>query len=296
MPSKLRGVLLGYLLLLTGCVALPGPSPDPDDAELLASIEIIQDCEECPEMVVVGPGTFTMGHWVSATKNDAVPVHDVTFDYSFAVGRFEVTNGEWLACVAAHECRNTESTQDGLSNEPVVGMSWNDTQGYVNWLSDVTGNRYRLLSEAEWEYAARAGTQTYFYNGNRSSRLCEIANVPDRTLGRHYTDLGARWWEVGVHGCDDGYAGIAPAGMFRPNSFGLHDMIGNAREWTEDCYHPNYDRAPSDGSAVDSENCELRVLRGGTYLLVGTGVLFQRFGGSPDGPGNYGLRVARDMD
>ena len=137
-------------------------------------------------------------------------------------------------------------------------MNWDDARAYARWLSGKTGREYRLLSESEWEYAARAGTTTRYYWGDGSSGQCDYANGADRTAKRQESE-----WTVAD--CDDGHYRTAPVGSFKANAFGLHDMFGNVWEWARDCWNDSYAGAPSDGDAWESGNCGRRVLRGGSW-------------------------------
>ena len=144
---------------------------------------------------------------------------------------------------------------------PVVCVSWEDAKAYVKWLSRETGERYRLLSESEWEYVARAGTGTSWYWGDGESGQCTHANGADRALKRRYGD-----WKWTVASCDDGRIHTAPVGSYAANGFGLHDVLGNAWEWVEDCWHESYAGAPKDGRAwTGGGDCGRRVLRGGSW-------------------------------
>ncbi len=206
-----------------------------------------KDCDPCPEMVVVPPGSFLMGdlHGVGYFSEKAIRA--VRIDYVFAVGKFEVTFDQWTACVSDGGCNGyrPDDLGWGRSDRPVVHVSWQDAKTYVTWLRRKTGKRYRLLSEAEWEYAARAMSRTMFAWGN--------------SIGSGYANCdgcGSLW--------DDDLT--APVGSFAPNAFGLHDMHGNVYEWVEDCWHADYRGAPSDGSAWTSGGvCQVRILRGGSY-------------------------------
>ena len=241
-----------------------------------------KDCADCPEMVMIPAGSFEMGSPTSEIGrfDDEGPQHRVSVR-SFAAGKFEVTRGQFAAFVAASghnagtECYTFESSKyekrsgrnwqnPGYSqadSHPVVCVNWDDARAYVAWLSRKTGKSYRLLSEAEWEYAARAGTTTARYWGESPDQACSYANVMDAT-GK--SQVPGVTWEV--HKCTDGHAYTAPAGSFKPNAFGLYDMIGNAWEGTEDCWNNNYTGAPSDGSAWASGQCSVgRVLRGGSW-------------------------------
>jgi formylglycine-generating enzyme required for sulfatase activity len=145
-------------------------------------------------------------------------------------------------------------------DHPVVCVSWNDAREYLKWLSEKANQSYRLPSEAEWEYAARAGTTTARFWGERSDQACAFANVADKSLKSKYPDFP---WPI--HECDDRHVYTAPGGTFKANAFGLLDMLGNAWEWTEDCYNDSYKGAPSDGSAWTDGDCGGRVLRGGSW-------------------------------
>ena len=258
-----------------GGVAVEDPPP-PDEFEVG---KVFADCDHCPEMVVVPAGRFTMGSPSSEEGrfNNEGPQHEVAFDSPFAVGVYEVTRGEFARFVSATG-RSTGNScwtfEDGERKErsgrswrspgfsqsdmhPAVCVSWDDAQAYASWLSRETGESYRLLSEAEWEYVARAGTGTARYWGASASGQCRYANGADAGSGLDWaTD------------CDDGYARTSPVGIFDPNGFGLHDVLGNAWEWIEDCWHENYARAPRDGRAWLESNggeCSRRVLRGGSW-------------------------------
>ena len=203
-----------------------------------------RECADtCPEMVVVPPGSFMMGS--PETDKDRVkdegPQHKITIAKPFAVSKFEVTFAEWDLCVWLGGCRNPASDAGwGRARRPVVNVSWDDAQEYVAWLSRLTGKPYRLLTEAEWEYAARAGTTTVYSWGD---------------------DFGEG--NANCNWC--GNARTAPVGSYKPNAFGLHDMEGNALEWVQDCFD-NYKNTPTDGSAHGEVKALCpRVLRGGSW-------------------------------
>ena len=210
--------------------------------------EVFRDCADCPEMVVVPAGSYTMGSPLDEPGrwNDEGPRHRVTIGRPFAVGRYEVTFAEWDACRRAGGCTHTANDKGwGRGNQPAIHVSWKDAQEYVGWVSEKTGQPYRLLSESEWEYAARAKTDSPYYWGAE-------AGEGRANCGR----CGGRW----------GREKTAPAGSFPPNGFGLFDMSGNVWEWVEDCGHPDYTGAPSDGSAwLKPGDCRLRMLRGGSW-------------------------------
>ena len=218
-----------------------------------------RDCPECPEMVVIPKGSFIMGSSEGEPERaaDEGPQHEVTIGYGLAVGKFEVTFAEWDACVVSGGCNGYRPEDEGWGRDrrPVINVSWNDAQAYVKWLSQKTGQKYRLLSESEWEYAARGGTQTPFWWGNTIS--LEHANYN------------------GNYPYNNGVIGInrrrtVEVGGFRFNSFGLHDTAGNVFEFAGDCYHKNYDNAPINGMEQSSVDCVSRVVRGGSWLNTPT--------------------------
>ncbi len=240
-----------------------------------------RDCAACPEMVVVPSGSFNMGSNVSYLTGH-LPVHRVTIQRDFAVGIHEVTFAEWDACVEAGGCQyRPDDAGWGRGRRPVVHIDWFDAKDYLHWLSVVTGKEYRLLSEAEWEYAARAGSKEQYSWGNAIGR--NRANC---------SGCGSQW---------DG-ATTAPVGSFEPNAFGLHDMHGNAFEWVEDCAFETYNGAPSDGSAWLSPNekdCWQRIARGGSYfndpISVTASYRYPSYTGEHLRDKATGFRVAREL-
>ncbi len=215
-----------------------------------------------PEMVVLPAGRFRMG-CVSGRDcdDDETLVHEVRIAQPFAMSKYEVTFAQWDACVADGGCGGYEPDDWGWGrgNRPVIEVSWKDAMGYVQWLSRKTGARYRLPSEAEWEYASRSGSTTKYHFGDDESQLCRYANHADRS-----TDFSWR-----NESCSDGVGiGTAEVGSYRPNDFGLYDMHGNVWEWVADCWNVSYAGAPSDGSAWISGDCGSRILRGGSWFSV----------------------------
>ena len=221
--------------------------------------KVFRDCPDCPEMVEIPAGSFDMGssNLEVGHQNDETPQHRVNVK-AFALGKYEVTMGQFAAFIHEtgldddNDCyaspgkgnwRNPGFPQS--DNQPVVCVNWNEAQAYAQWLSKKTGKQYRLPSEAEWEYAARAGTTTARYWGN------DIGHGNANCDG-----CGSQW--------DDKQT--APAGSFAPNTFGLYDMLGNAGEWVDDSYHESYNGAPADGSTWDGGNSERHVFRGGSWF------------------------------
>ena len=305
----------------------PGVSPPPPvDRPRPVAASGFRDCDDCPEMAVVPAGTFRMGCvWGDECRNNEHPVHDVEVA-SFALSKYEVTRGQFAAFVAAtdHVARGCyvhvwdvrsfardrwkwETDQQASwevpgfeqqAIEPVVCVSWEDAKAYVRWLSRETGQDYRLPSEAEWEYAARAGTTTPFYWGTRVNEHCSHANGTDRTAERTFRRRSSIFaWRSSD--CTDGVARTAAVGSYSPNAFGLYDMAGNVDELVEDCWHDNYSGAPRDGSAWTSGgDCSRRVGRGGSWNWRVEDLRSAARGGPRAGfrSSTYGFRVARTLD
>jgi formylglycine-generating enzyme required for sulfatase activity len=202
--------------------------------------------KDCFEMIVIPAGEFMMGSAETEKDryDDEGPQHKVTIARPFAVSKFDVTFADWDACVSVGGCPQVSDSGLGRGTRPVINVTWDDARDYVAWLSKMTGQPYRLLTEAEWEYAARARNTTAYYWGD------EIGEGNANCLG-----CGSQW---------DGKQ-TAPVGSFPANAFGLHDMAGNVYQWVEDCYHDDYYEAPTVGSAWIIGDCSRRVLRGGAW-------------------------------
>ena len=248
-----------------------------------------RDCEGmwCPELVVVPVGSYMMGSRASETgrDDDEGPVHRVTIGEAFAVGVHEVTFAEWDACRRGGGCSHTPDDKGwGRGSRPIINVSWEDAQEYVRWLSRETGKRYRLLTESEWEYVARAGTTTPFHYG--ATITTEQANYN------------------GSYRYGSGRKGIfrrktMPVSSFPANAFGLHDVHGNVWEWVEDCWHQSYRGAPADGSAWTSGgDCARPVLRGGSWFSTPQNLRSAFRSRYPTGfrIGYVGFRVARTLN
>lgn len=269
-PPSARWAVTVFCAGALGCVLA---APAHAQSSAAAPGTTFRDCPACPEMVVLPKGDFMMGS--TDGKYDEKPVHRVTIAKPFAVGKFEVTWDEWDACVGEAACDNGPVMEAGGDNgwgkgrRPVIEVSWSDAGRYVAWLnSKVEGEPYRVLSEAEWEYAARAGTSTQYHWGDTyEPSKANISNV------------------------------MVPVGQYDPNAFGLHDMHGNVLEWVQDCYLESYEGAPADGSPIpDTADC-LRVVRSGSWSY-GPRVLraADRYGLPPtDRNRILGFRVARSL-
>ncbi len=270
---------------------------------------ILKDCTVCPELVVLPKGSFEMGSTLADvdSRSHELPRRRVTIGKHLAVGRFEVTRAEFVAFLSSlasdsqknyRKCKvwapdrpySPWSERDEHSwlspgfeqsgEHPVTCVSWHDAQSYVAWLNNTAAPHkgYRLLSEAEWEYAARAGkgNQRYPWGADlRESQLCAWANLGDKSFKNKMPGKGN--WEVAA--CDDQYPFTAPGKAFKPNAFGLYNMHGNVWEWVQDIWHDSYDGAPADGSAWVSPNGQTqarralgrwtgKVLRGGSWASL----------------------------
>ena len=258
--------------ILSGKGFIPDPdgyrSDDPPPAQRPspAAGQTIKDCADCPEMVVLPAGSFEMG---SNENWDERPVHRVNVP-SFLIGKTEVTQGQWKAVMGSNPSFFNTCGDDC----PVEQVSWNDAQDFARRLSQKTGKQYRLPSEAEWEYAARAGSSTKWSFGDNESQLGDYA-----------------WFR------DNSQSKTQRVAQKRPNAFGLFDMHGNVWEWVQDCWHGNYTGAPTEGSAWTTAclDSNYRVLRGGSWNYGPANLRSaNRNRDTPDDRNiNYGLRLAR---
>ena len=237
---------------------------------------VIRDCPTCPAMTVLPAGRFTQGSDRADAPPFEKPLHWVIIGQPLAMSTNPVTVGEFQQFIAATNWDMQGcDTYDGewkrhpdnswkspgfeqTAAHPVTCASWEDAQAFAEWLSTKTGHKYRLPSASEWEYGARAGTDAV-QPWTDGSDACANANVADASAAQRYPG-----WTV--FACDDGYVNTAPVGIFKANAFGLHDMLGNVFQWTEDCWHPDYVDAPIDGSARDDGGCTERELRGGSWF------------------------------
>jgi len=255
-------------LLLAGAPAVAQPAAAP--------VPGFKDCPECPEMVAIPPGTFTLGDAAGVASEQ--PPRSVLIRKKLAFSRTEITWDHWLACVEGGGCTRLPSDHAwGKGARPMINITWNDARDYATWLTKRTGKPYRLPSEAEWEYAAKAGTTTRFWWGNEAGKM--MANC--RFCGSPF----------------DGKE-TAPAGSFPANPWGLQDMNGNVWEWVADCWNPNHAGAGPGGAVREDGNCQRRVVKSGSWYYIAR----LMGGASRDSfPGdqfsyNIGIRVLREMD
>jgi len=311
-------------------IGQPSISQSADVPTDTKNVSAFRDCPNCPEMIVVPQGSFVMGSSPDETSAEQIPeelaswehpLHKVVIKKAFSIGRFPVTRGEFGEFVretgySAQGCyvfKETDWILDPAKNwqspgfsqsdrHPAVCINWIDAQAYVHWLNGKVKGKsssktktedgpYRLPSEAEWEYAARAGTSTPNYWSNSQDQQCTYANGADLTAKEAYPAL------PNVGECQDGYAHTSPVGSFKENNFGLYDMIGNVWQWTADCWNNNYDNATSDGLANVNGDCKIHVVRGGSWLSS-PGFLRSASrvkDASPDRSDYSGFRIVKDI-
>ena len=252
------------LTALILAVLSPGPASASDGDPIFSDdfkVPVLQDCPDCPTMIMIPAGTFSQGSPESEpqSRDNERPQRMVTVP-AFYMGQTEVTFSEWDACVADGGCTHNPSDDGwGRGNRPVINVSWNDAQQYASWLSRKTGYQYRLPSESEWEYATRAGTTGPFNTGDAlSSEQAKFSGTSP-----------------------------SPVGTFAPNAFGLYDTHGNVWEWTHDCWNNDYNGAPTDGRAWMTGDCSRAVARGG-----GWGFTVDRARSAARDGGSRGIRNA----
>ncbi|RAI67236.1 formylglycine-generating enzyme family protein [Pseudomonas fluorescens] len=256
--------------------------------------KVFKDCRHCPEMVVLPAGTFTMGtpEGEVGREPDEGPLHEVTFDKPFAMSRYQITAGEWAQYMKetgvtlpdgdtrpGRACTNGKPSYPQGPRQPAVCMNFAEVTAYVAWLSRKTGQHYHIVSEAQREYAARAGSTGPFpfpFDPDTEYSIATHANT---------------------YGPTDGYSHSSPVGSYPPNAFGMYDMHGNVYEWIADCYHPDYVGAPTDGSAWTEPDCDTLRIRGNDW---GEAPVFSRSGNrndiDPQTRGDWiGFRVVRTL-
>lgn len=245
--TKGRMIVIGAAVIVAAAAivyAVPG---------IVTAKATFADCAECPEMVRIPAGEFTMGSPASELFRGLEQQHRVAIPRPFALGKYEVTFAQWEACLADGGCDGPGVDDHGWGREkrPVIDVTWDEAKAYAAWLSRKTGKHYRLPSEAEWEYAARPGTTAPFSFG--ATITTEQANYDGSTI---YGDGAA----------GENRQQTLPVGSFPANAFGLHDMHGNVREWVEDCWHDGYaEDAPVNGGPYLEGDCGEHVMRGGSW-------------------------------
>ncbi len=244
--------------------------------------ETFKDCSNCPEMVVIPAGTFQMGS--ADGGNNEKPIHRVNISSPFAMSKYEIRWNEYQHCIDAGVCESELDAGFGKGNRPIINVSWDDAQIYAKWLSKKTGKQYRLPSEAEWEYSARAGSTTkYSWGNNLDCNKAQYDGGSTSDCSSKKSDLSKR--------------GTARVGSFSANAFGLYDVHGNVREWVQDCYINNYNKTPNDGRVIEGGVCDYRVLRGGSwdFLPVGLRSANRNYNSATTYDKDIGFRLAQDL-
>ena len=312
LAERLRKLLATRTLCALGVLIVHAPTTSADVS--------FRDCDLCPDLVIVPAGRFLMGSEQTSTimgkERPESPVREVTIRRPFALGVTEVTNRQYSTFVKntgyepSPDCskwrgsvgkfdgdwRNPDYGRPPKPDEPVVCVTWHDARAYAQWLSGKTGKPYRLPSEAEWEYAARAKSSAIWPWGDDAQDICHHANVFDNdgTLS-DYAKTYVTWDPVD---CADGHPRVAPVGSLRPNGFGIYDMIGNVWEWTEDCSLEFYPLNAADETPVQADGaCAKRAVRGGSWLtrLDRQRPTFRGRDPEPVASHIFGFRVARDV-
>lgn len=292
----------------------------------------IRDCPTCPELIKIPAGEFLMGAEIDEPRRLALPEfwatreqpkHRVVIQRAFALGKFELSRAEFALFVEDtgyspapgcwhfvgtewlfDESRSWRDAKIGESDaHPVTCINWHDASAYLAWLGEKTGKHYRLASEAEWEYAARAGTTTAYWFGDDPERICEFVNLGDLSTQNkflwHKTQI--KYEQMGnwrSQPCNDGYPTLAPIAMTVANPFGLHGMLGNANEWVADCWNDDHRAARGDQNArLMGIDCGLRVMRGQGWTAVAASAraAFRLKMNATDRRFTFGFRVARDL-
>jgi len=287
---------------------VPTPAPQPQPAAQAPAAKT-KACQNCPAMVSIPAGSFMMGSPSSedGRQDNEGPQTRISIR-AFSIGKYPVTRGQFAEFIQAtgykpaqrchaeaspgkfedtNKANWTNPGFDQTDQDPVVCVSWNDANAYVHWLAQGTGKAYRLPSESEWEYAARGGATTSRYWGNDEDEACAYANVSDKSAKRKYPG-----WKVS--GCDDGYTYTSPVGKFKPNKFGLYDMLGNVKELVAGCITDSISQIPTDGS-VGNEDCDNHPVRGSSWEAYPTVMRLadRQWTKSSDEAGfHFGFRVA----
>ncbi len=257
--------------------------------------EYFRDCSDCPTLVKIPAGEYAMGMppVFQGRPYDKGEMRRIVIEKPFAIGAFEVTFEQWDKCVEAGACVKTDDRDWGRGRRPVINVSWEQAVKYTKWLRHVTKKRYRLPTEAEWEYVGRAGAGMARFFGIKPDLVCVFANIYDISA---WKELQYEWDYLP---CIDNFVGTAPVGSFKPNQFGVYDMLGNVWEWTEDCLA--YTFRPSNGTssgAVIRGDCNQRAFRGSSWLNHPLPYIRPpdryKFKGAKEA--DLGFRVVRELD
>ena len=271
--SRAAGAAVINVLTALVFAIVVGASPAHAQTGTLEAGFVFKDCPVCPEMVVIPAGTFKMGS--NRGRDNEKPVREVTIARTFAMSTTEVTFDQWSLCVDEGACPSPDDHKWGREARPVINITWGNAISFTKFLSKRTGHTYRLPTEAEWEYAARAGTRTRYWWGNKPGK--NRANC--RKCGTEF------------------HKRSAPVKSFKPNAFGLFDMNGNIWEWVQDCYWQNYQSAPTDSSPRDNEDCRRRTVRGGSWYYIAKLMSSAYRTSFPPANASYniGIRLVREL-
>lgn len=237
-------------------------------------------------MVQIPAGTFRMGGLGEDPEDDELPVRDVKID-AFAISAYEISFEQYDVFARSTGRELPEDQGWGRGARPVINVSYEDAVAFVEWLKAGTGKSFRLPSEAEWEYVARAGSEADFFHGNDIAQLCDYGNTADKSATTGWRNMT----------CADGFANTAPVGSFKPNAMGVYDMNGNVWEWVADCWYRNYKDAPTDSSPREKERCTMRGQRGGSWFYGSDEAKssYRSNGNEKDKSVTLGFRVAMDL-
>lgn len=275
MAWRFEGIFRSPALLFAGALYLASTFAVSSGEAAPPTGTVFSDCDGCPQMVVVPPGEFEMGTPSDAGLYNEKPAHDVIVPKPLAVGVTEVTFAQWDQCVSEGGCSHVPTDDNfGRGNRAVGDVNWADGSEYVNWLSQKTGKAYRLPTEAEWEYFARAGTKTLYPWGDEF--------LPGKAV---------------CLTCKVGSVMTIEAGKLEPNGFGLYDTVGSQKEWVQDCWNKGYENAPADGTAWLTGDCSRRVVRGGAWYDSAKFIRSASRAGAvaQERVGLIGFRVVRDL-
>lgn len=276
MGNLLKGLFLLTALQLAVTGFLTSKTTYASDDGAISSGAAFIDCDGCPKMVVIPVGNFLMGEPSDTGLANEKPVHELSITKPFAVGVTEVTYAQWDQCVSDGGCAHNPGDDNwGRGNRAVAYVNWADVSEFLAWISNKTGKAYRLLTEAEWEYAARAGTTTLYPWSNEF--------MPGKAV---------------CLSCDVGSVMTIEVGQLEPNNFGLHDTVGSQKEWVQDCWNGSYEGAPTDGTAWLTGDCTRRVFRGGSWYDSSRFIrLASRAGAvAVERLDIIGFRIARDIN
>lgn len=290
-PMQVFKMSLIAILALFLTTAFSNPNEKTELSEL--GVEFT-DCGDCPPMITVPEGEYSMGMppVFQGRPYDKGEMRRIVIERAFALGKFEVTFDQWAVCVKDGRCEELDDRGWGRGDRPVINVSWRQAVKYTKWLSKKTKKTYRLPSEAEWEYAGRAGAGRARFFGVDLERVCEYGNVYDESAK---VELEYGWEALP---CQDAFVDTAPVGSFLPNEFGLYDMLGNVWEWTADCLSDTF--RPTNGvsrDAVVRGDCSQRAFRGGSWLNHPSSYIGpeDRYKFIEAKEADLGFRVARDL-